>query len=255
MNIPTDRRPASGHVREWPIYLAEARCELLRVLRTPAFAIPSLLFPLLFYLLFGVLLARGNGSAYLLATYGVFGAMAPGLFGFGVTLAIDRERGLLTLKRALPAPPAAWLLARMLMAMLFALLIALMLLAAGTSLGGVKISPAQGLALVAVDVLAALPFCAIGLLIGSCASASAAPAIVNLVYLPLALLSGLWLPLSLLPPVFAALAPLWPSWHLAQLALHVAGQSALGSPLLHVAMPLAVAALCFALALRRLRRG
>ena len=240
---------------QWPIYLAEARCELLRVLRTPAFAIPSLLFPLLFYLLFGVLLGRGNASVYLLATYGVFGAMAPGLFGFGVALAIDRERGLLTLKRALPAPPAAWLLARVLMAMAFALVIGLLLLAAGMLLGHVALSPGQMLGLVAVDVLAALPFCAIGLLVGTLAPASAAPAIVNLVYLPMALLSGLWLPLSLLPPVFSALAPLWPSWHLAQLALQVAGQPAQGSMPSHLAVPLATAGLCLALAQRRLRRG
>jgi ABC-2 type transport system permease protein len=192
---------------------------------------------------------------YLLATYGVFGAMAPGLFGFGVMLALDRERGLLTLKQALPAPPATWLLARVLMAMVFALLISLLLIAAATLLGGVALTPMQALALVAVDVFAALPFCAIGLWIGSVASGSAAPAIINLVYLPLALLSGLWLPLSLLPRFFSTLAPLWPSWHLGRLALGVVGQPSQGSPWVHVAAPLAVAAVCFALALRRLRRN
>lgn len=249
MNLP-DVRSAP----RWPIYLGEIRYELLRVLRTPAFAVPSLAFPLLFYLLFGVLMHRGDGSLYLLATYGVFGAMAPGLFGFGVMLALDRERGLLTLKQVLPAPPAAWLLARMLMAMAFALVIALSLIAAAVLLGGVALAPGQALSLVAVDVFAALPFCAIGLWIGSLASGSAAPAIVNLVYLPLASLSGLWLPLSLLPKVFSTLAPLWPSWHLGQLALRAAGQPSQGSPLLHAAAALAVAAVCCALALRRLRR-
>jgi ABC-2 type transport system permease protein len=247
--------PTISAARQWPIYLGEARYELLRVLRTPAFAVPSLAFPLLFYLLFGVMLNRGDGSVYLLATYGVFGAMAPGLFGFGVMLALDRERGLLTLKQALPAPPAAWLLARVLMAMVFALLISLLLIAAATLLGGVALTPMQALALVAVDVFAALPFCAIGLWIGSVASGSAAPAIINLVYLPLALLSGLWLPLSLLPRFFSTLAPLWPSWHLGRLALGVVGQPSQGSPWVHVAAPLAVAAVCFALALRRLRRN
>ena len=41
----------------------------------------------------------------LFATYSVFGVMAPGLFGFGVAVAIERERGWLALKRVAPMPP------------------------------------------------------------------------------------------------------------------------------------------------------
>jgi ABC-2 type transport system permease protein len=33
----------------------------------------------------------------MLASYSTFGVMAPGLFGFGVSLALDLVRGLLTL--------------------------------------------------------------------------------------------------------------------------------------------------------------
>ena len=83
----------------------DTRCELLRLLREPMYVIPTLLFPALFYAMFGLLLgSRGSGEAarYLLATYGVFGAMGAGLFGFAVTLAVDRERGLFALRRALP---------------------------------------------------------------------------------------------------------------------------------------------------------
>lgn len=246
--------PSSIHAPQWPIYLAEARCELLRVLRTPAFVVPSLAFPLVFYLMFGVLLGHGQASVPLLASYTVFGAMAPGLFGFGIGLALDRERGLLTLKRALPAPPAAWLVARVAMAMVFAATIATLLIVAGALFGGVQLAPMQAGALLAVGVFAALPFCAIGLLVGSFAPASAAPAVVNLVYLPMSLLSGLWMPLSVLPPVFSTLAPLWPAWHLGQLARMAVGLPAQGAAWAHVAVPLVIAALCLLLAQRRLRR-
>lgn len=216
------------------LLLAEARYEFLRVLRTPAFAIPALSFPLLFYLLFGVLLNRGNPQAarYLLATYGVFGTMAPALFAFGVGFAVDRERGLLALKRAQPVPGVVLLGARLLMAMLFALGVALLLLAAG-----------------------ALPFCALGLFIGARVGGAAAPGVVNLVYLPMALLSGLWLPLSMLPPLFSTLAPAWPSWHLAQLALQVMGLASAGGAAMHLGVLVLWTAVFFALALRRLRRA
>jgi len=243
------------HAPRIPIYLAEARCELLRVLRTPAFLVPSLAFPLAFYLMFGVLLGRGGAATWLLASYTVFGAMAPGLFGFGVGLAMDRERGLLTLKRALPAPPSAWLLARVCMAMLFATVIAGLLLLAGSLLGGVRLLPLQVITLLAVGCFAAVPFCAIGLLIGSRVPASGAPAVVNLVYLPMSLLSGLWLPLAALPTLFSTLAPLWPAWHLAQLAQRAVGMPSQGAAWGHVAFVLAISALCLALAQRNLRRG
>ncbi|WWW36266.1 ABC transporter permease [Stenotrophomonas rhizophila] len=110
------------------------------------------------------------------------------------------------------------------------------------------------LRLLAVAAFAALPLGAIGLWIGSHVSASAAPAVVNLVYLPLALLSGLWLPLSILPPVFSALAPLWPTRHLAQLALPAVGLPAQGSTWVHIAVLLAVTGVALGLARRRLRR-
>ena len=99
----------------WRSYLQEAKCEALRMLREPAFCLPVIGFPVLFYLLFGVLLDKGEGKAaqYLLATYGAFGVIGAGLFGFGVTIAVDREKGLLRLKRALPVPPGALLLAKM----------------------------------------------------------------------------------------------------------------------------------------------
>ena len=99
----------------WRSYLQEAKCEALRMLREPAFFLPVIGFPVLFYLLFGVLLDKGKGGAaqYLLATYGAFGVIGAGLFGFGVSIAVDREKGLLRLKRALPVPPGAMLLAKM----------------------------------------------------------------------------------------------------------------------------------------------
>ena len=220
------------------IYLREARYEFLRLLRTPSFALPTMVFPLMFYLLFGVLLNRGNpgSSSYLMASYSVFGVMGPGLFGFGVSLALDRERGLLTLKRALPVPAGAPLLAKMVMAMVFATCIGAALMLAGRLLGGVQLSLVQMATLLLIDVLGVLPFCALGLLIGILVGGSGAPAVVNMVYLPLALLSGLWLPLSMLPAFFGQIAPLWPAWHLGQLALKVVGHDG-GHPVwLHVAM-------------------
>ena len=251
--IAIDRHPSPLRC-----YWLEARCEFLRVLRAPAFAVPTLVFPPMFYLLFGVLLNGGHGgkaTAYLLASYGVFGVMAPGLFGFGVAMALDRERGFLALKRALPTPPAAMLLAKMAMAMLFAMMISIILASIALTLGHVTLSPLQLAALFATNVLGVLPFCAIGLYIGTVASGQGAPALINVLYLPMAFLAGLWMPLSMLPALFSKLAPVWPAYHLAQIALAIVGLDNGGSVIVHVLVLLAVSGLFFGLARRRLARA
>jgi len=238
-------------------YLLEAKYEFLRVLRTPSFAVPTLLFPPMFYLLFGLILNRSNGNAahYLFATYSVFGVMAPGLFGFGVGVAIERERGWLSLKRVAPMPPGAYLAAKMAMAALFALIIYVVLAAMAFGLGGVRLDAVQWLLLGLIAVLGVLPFCALGLLIGSRANASAAPALINFIYLPMAFLSGLWMPLSILPGVISQLAPLWPAYHLAQLALGVIGQVQNGAAANHVLAAAGFTVVCFFIARRWLARG
>ena len=242
-------------------YLLEAKHEFLRLLRTPMFCIPTLVFPASFYVMFALALRHGatpdasGAAARMLAGYGVFGVMAPGLFGFGVSVAVDRDRGWLRLRQALPMPPGSYLASRLAMAMLFAAIIAVLLATLAVTLAGVRLPPSSWAALFAVEVFGVLPFCAIGLMIGSLANAQVAPAIVNLVYLPMAFLSGLWVPLSMLPAPLRDLAPVWPAWHLSQLAQAAIGNAAVGAPIGHVAVLAAVACGFLALARRRLARG
>ena len=56
--VPAPRRVGDAIA----VYALEAKYEFLRVLRTPAFAVPTLLFPPMFYLLFGLLLNRGSAN-------------------------------------------------------------------------------------------------------------------------------------------------------------------------------------------------
>jgi len=249
----TAARPAP-----WRAYRLEARNEFLRLLRSPSFAVPTIIFPPMFYTLFAVLLNHKGGpqvATHMLATYGVFGVMAPGLFGFGVAIAMDRERGFLALKRAQPVPAGAVLLSRMAMAMVFAAVISLLLMLIGTTVAGVSLSATQAAALVLVDVLGVLPFCAIGLYIGSIAGGQGAPAVINMLYLPMAFLAGLWMPLSMLPAIIGTLAPLWPAYHLAQIALATIGAKSDGALGVHVLVLAVYAAVFFIAARRRLARA
>lgn len=231
---------------------------LLQVWRLPAFSVPTLLFPLMFYALFGLLLPSKTGNAapalYLLATYGAFAVIGPALFGFGVGLALDEEMGWLRLKRVSPMPMAVHFIARVLTSMVFALAVVLALSALAAVAGGVRLEAGRWLLLWATMTLGALPFCAMGLLIGSLVPARGAVAVVNLVYLPMSVLSGLWFPITMFPEVMQRFALVLPAFHLGDLALTIVGLRQANVPLaLAVLLGSGVLFLMLALAVQRRR--
>jgi ABC-2 type transport system permease protein len=234
-------------------YVAEARSECLRYLRAPSFILPMLLFSTVFYLMFGVLLNHGDASRYLLASYSAFGIIGPGLFGFGVSLAIERDGGLLTLKRALPMPPGAYLLGKMVMAMIAATIVTVLLILIGVFLAHVALGARQIASLMITGAFGVLPFCALGMFVGTLIKGQGAPGLLNLVYLPMAFLSGLWLPLSMLPQALQKIAPIWPSYHLNQLTLAAVGLNN-GALLPHVLALAGYTIIFMSLAVRQLRR-
>lgn len=252
--------PAPVRSRSLPrIYALEAKYELLKLLRLPAYSLPTIAFPVLFYALFTVTYGghRVGGvqaAAYMLATYGTFGVVGAALFGFGVGVAVERGQGWLLLKRASPMPPGAYFAAKCAMSVAFGTIIVALLSALAATLAGLRLPPAEWLGLAAVQVAGALPFCALGLVFGTWCSPSSAPAVVNLVYLPMSLASGLWMPLPFLPAFLRRLAPWMPPYHLAQLALKVVGGDA-GRPVwLHVGALAAVTVASLVLARAGLRR-
>jgi ABC-2 type transport system permease protein len=207
-------------------YAIEVKYEALRVLRMPGMSVPFLLLPAPMYLFFGVVLsgpavadapALGN---YLFSGWLVFAAMMPALFGAGCTLAIERDGRLLTLKRALPAPAGVWLIAKTLVAMLFTAIAVASVIAAARLTGTTTLSMGQAAVMALVVVIGAIPFCALGLFIGAHVSGAAAPAVGNLVFLPMLWLSGLFFPL---PGALERLVVIWPAFHLNQVALGLAG--------------------------------
>lgn len=240
-------------------YLGDIRFELVKMLRVPAFAIPTLLFPVLFFLLFGVLLgsAKGNGQQALMAFagLGVFGAIAPGLFGFGVSLAFEREQGMLVFRQAIPMPAGSYLLARMVMAMIFVGIVSLLMLSLAVFVAHVPLTFSQCVTWFFINMFGVLPFCAMGLFVGSLVSGQAAPAITNLIYIPMAFLSGLWVPLQILGTVLQKLAPIWPSYHLLQLSLGALDAPSMGETANHVGALAGCTLIFFFLAMRRLSGG
>lgn len=250
---------AMSRMRVLRAYWIEAKYEFLHMLRAPVFVIPFLVLPPAIYLFFGVLIAGQQTHAnpaigtFLLTGFSVFALVGPTLFGVGCSLAIERDAGLLKLKRAQPAPTGAYLIAKTGMAMVFAALAMASILVAALYVGKIGLSGGRVLALSAVLVVGSIPFCAIGLAIGAHVRGSAAPGVAHLLYLPMLYLSGLFFPL---PPTLSRWAIVWPAFHLDRLALAVAAvpTPATVAPAVSIAYLAAISVVCGAVAIRRLAR-
>jgi ABC-2 type transport system permease protein len=224
-NTPIER--STKHTTK--IYLKEAKYEFLKNLRLRVYTVSVITFPLMFYVLFGLVLnakeaISGTGvSTYLIATYGTFGVMGASLFGTASGLASDRGLGWLQVKRASPMPPFAYFAAKVILSMTFSAIVVALLLVLGMSFGGVRMPLAEMAKLLGTLVAGSLPFSAMGLAIGYFAGPNSAPAAINLIYLPLSFCSGLWVPYMFLPKLVRQIALALPPYHLSQLALGIVG--------------------------------
>lgn len=210
------------------IYAKETKYEFLKLLRTTVFSLSVIGFPVMFYVLFG-LSNRGNtmdgmdAAKYILAGYCCFGMIGAALFGIGVGLASERAQGWLELKRSSPMPSPAYLVAKCITAQAFGVIIVCVLAAMAVGFGGVHLTAVEFGEMLGMAVVGTVPFAAMGLLIALLVPANAASGVVNLIYLPMSFMSGLWIPLQYLPKFLRPVAPYLPAFHLSQLMETVFG--------------------------------
>jgi len=216
------------------IYWLESRAEIIKSARMPQFIIPTIALPPTFYALFAFALGQGSAASatQTLATFGVFAVMGPALFGFGVNIAAERETGQLELKRLSPMPAGAQITAKIAATTVYCAVAFVILYALGVA-AGVSLTPAQWAAMLLVHFLSIIPFSLVGIGIGYRFGQGAAVALANIVFLSLAVLGGLWFPITVMPQFMQSLAWMLPSYHLGEVALMAAGQRDGGYLLLH----------------------
>ena len=201
-------------------YLIEAKYELLRMIRTPAYAFPALLMPVFLYTLIGIFVIKPGAGVdpklpmFMFAAFSVFALTSPGMYGLGQAFAIERQSGVLTLKRTQPMPAGGYLIAKIVTALVSVSVSMCLLITLATSYGHVALNPVQILQILATSLLGMATFCAIGLFIGSLVSGTAAAGVVNAIYFPMMYLSGTFFPL---PDNLAQWAMVWPTFYLDQI--------------------------------------
>jgi len=206
-----------------PMIGRQASCEFLRLIRVPAFSIPVVLFPIMFYALFGLPYAKTSFEgtsigAYMLASFGAYAIISVALFSFGITVANDRGSKTTLLMRATPVNPSAYLAGKVLATLGMSLVSVGALFIFGALLGGVHLAPLAWAILIGRLLLGIFPFVTLGFALGYLFGPNSAVAVLQLINLPMSFASGLFIPLANMPPYIQSFAPYLPSYHYAQLA-------------------------------------
>ena len=238
-SISASGAPSMGIIRNVRIFLTEARYEFVRLLRTRAFSMSVVGFPVVFYIFFGLIMNRDqmiHGDAvakYMLATYAIFGMVGAALFGIGVGLSGELSAGWLELKRASPMPPLAYLLAKCCGAIGFGVIIVCILSLLGITVGHVSITAYEFARLIGLTMVGVIPFACLGMALALIVPFNSAPGFANMIYLPMSFCGGLWIPIMMLPHIMQKFALVLPTYHLAQLALGTFGYASSGSSASH----------------------
>jgi ABC-2 type transport system permease protein len=232
---------------------------LRAVVREPVALFFSVLMPVAFYALFAGIFGSfvtPEGipvAASMVATYGAFAVVSVMLMNPGISVADDRTRGWLRIKRVSAAPMATTIAAKVLAALPYALLSIVAITVASLVITGPVLGLGTWLRILAVLLVGSLPFALLSLAVGFVASSNAAVAILNAILFPMSIASGLWVPLEIMPGFVQAIAPFLPLWHLSQLAqAQLTGTGGLGH-LVALLVTTVVAAALAGFAYRNLR--
>jgi ABC-2 type transport system permease protein len=236
------------------------RMEFLKLLRMPTFVIPVLLFPILFFAMFGMrqvqdVLGGLDGGRYMLVAYGSYTVMSVAMFSFSVSVAVERSIGWHGLLRASPFPASTYFVGKSLVTAAFGLLTVLLLFAFCRFAAGIRVPGGLLLELLACLAVGLIPFSAFGLLLGYLLGPNSVVGVANGLFLCLAFASGIFVPFPALPEAVRAVAPWLPSYHLLRLGWNLAADQPWSGQLTHLAWLAGYAVLFFAAARLAHRRA
>jgi ABC-2 type transport system permease protein len=192
------------------LVLRHARAMSLELIRYPAYVVPTLVFPSVFFLFFAAP-GTASGAIVRMATFAGFAAIGVSFFQFGVGIAVERASPWESYLRTLPIGPAVRLGARVLSAALFAFAAAGLLTGVAVAVTGASLSPVRWVALTLALLAGTVPFALLGIALGYWSPERGALPIANLLYLGLSYAGGLWFRPRDLPAPISAISPYLPT--------------------------------------------
>jgi ABC-2 type transport system permease protein len=201
--------------------------ETRRALRNRRYLMFAIGFPVAFYLLYtGVLSgAAADPSADVgglpwrtffmisMATYAAIGAA----LGGAIVIAQERDSGWTRQLRVTPLPPMAYVSGKLAVASIVTVPAIAAVLIAGATVAHVALPAGTWVQVLVSLAIGALPFVTLGLLIGYLFDTNSAQGAMMVTFFGLAILGGLWAPLSMFPDNLATIGRMLPSFRLADI--------------------------------------
>jgi ABC-2 type transport system permease protein len=241
------------------LLLHELRTEQVLFWRNREAAFFTFLLPIIFFLVFGSIYGDSTisgirGAAFLEAGMIGYGVASTAFAGLAITMVIRRETGVLKRIRATPLPPATYIGAVIVSTFVTFLIQASLLIVLGRVLFSVPF-PARPFSLLVALIVGAGCFAALGLaLTGFVRSAEGSSAVVNIVYLPMAIISGTFFSPQHYPTFLKAIAYVLPLTYFTKLTRNVmVSHHHLWTDSAALAVVLAWGAVGLVVALRRFR--
>ncbi|MBI4219054.1 MAG: ABC transporter permease [Chloroflexi bacterium] len=196
---------------------AHLKARVIQLARIPAFIVPTLGFPAMFYLFFVVnreLDVKESNAA--LTGFAVFAVLGVAFFQFGVGIAAERMFPWERYLRTLPGSASPRFVAQTLSAVVFALIGVAIVVVIASAVTEASLSPGLWLLWAGSLLFGSIPFAMFGIALGYWADPRAALPIANVIYLPLSYVGGLWVPPSSLPDVLQGVSRFLPTRHYAE---------------------------------------
>ena len=208
------------------LFLHELRTEQTLFWRNREAAFFTFFLPVIFFLVFGSIYGNDTisgirGAPFLEAGMIGYGVASTCFAGLAITMVIRRESGVLKRVRATPLPPWTYLVAVLASTFLTFLVEAALLIVLGRVLFSVAF-PTRPLSLLAALVIGAAGFAALGLGLTSLVrTAEGSSAVVNVFYLPMAIISGTFFSPQRYPGFLKAIADVLPLTYFTELTRDV----------------------------------
>jgi ABC-2 type transport system permease protein len=194
--------------------------------RNPAAAFFTLVFPLMFLVIFSVIfgnnsivVAKGvtvNAATFYVPAIATFSVITACYTNIAMGLAFSRDAGVLKRTRGSPLPAWAFLFGRIVHSVLIALLLVAICCAFGAIFYHATLPTTTLPAFVLTLVVGAAAFCALGMaMTAAIPNADAAPAVVNASILPLLFISNVFIPLQNPPAWLDFISKVFPVRHFA----------------------------------------
>ncbi|TXK84128.1 ABC transporter permease [Paenibacillus sp. N3.4] len=202
--------------------IAQCKAELLRTFRNKRFFVFSMIMPAVFYFIFSSTVGDNTDvggavwKAYYLMSMTVFGVVGACVNTLSIKFAQERTQGWLRMIEITPLPSSAYVLSKIVSQSIINLVTILFMFLLGSVVKGVDLSMAQWIGCGLWIWFGALPFMALGLLIGTLKSVEVTQVVAQLIFMGTSILGGLWFPTQAMPKIMQDIAFYIPTFRYGQ---------------------------------------